>query len=310
MSDKLFKIKYKLLSLFYFCFHSLALYSQCDKDVSSQKTIFIYNGPGVSQASLKQIELAARRKFSGSYAVEKISPLQVISDQWEEKAALFIIPGGADIPYTQALNGTGNQKIKDYVEKGGSFLGICAGGYYASAFVDFAKDTPLEVQGDRELAFFPGSAKGPVLAPYDYLSESGARAAQVTWAVEEAFPKGERFTIFYNGGCYFVEAPAYKDVSILAFYDLEETLPAIIQCRIGQGTAILSGVHFEYDPLFLDASDVHLEKILPSLFQGNEQRELLLAHLFERLVSHQSKEEPASLKAIKPAKNRESVRAW
>ena len=277
-------MKHKTYVIF-FLSSLLCIYTHyCTAELPQRKTVFIYNGPGVSEESLEQVELAVRGKLSSSYAVEQITSMRVINDPWEERAALFILPGGADIPYAQALNGLGNEKIRNYVAKGGTFLGICAGGYYAGKFVDFAKDTPLEVQGERELAFFPGVVKGPVLAPYDYLSQSGARGAQLIWDAEEAFAKGELFTVFYNGGGYFVGASECPDISVLAFYDTERSLPAIIHCRVGCGTAILSGVHFEYNPFLLDSQDPYLEKILPAIFQGNERRECLLTHLLERLL--------------------------
>jgi biotin--protein ligase len=267
----------------FFSFVSLAPI-ECAAELPQQKTVFIYSGPGVSQESFKQVELAIKRMLSDSFTVEKIDLAQVLNDPWEERAALFVLPGGADIPYTQALNGLGNQKIRNYVTKGGAFLGICAGSYYAGRFVDFAKDTPLEVQGERELALFPGVVRGPVLAPYDYFSQSGARAAQLIWSAEEGFVKGELFTVFYNGGGYFVGASGCQDTSVLAFYDTQRSLPAIIQCQVGQGTVILSGVHFEYNPFLLDSQDPYLQKILPAIFRDNEHRELLLKHLLERLL--------------------------
>jgi glutamine amidotransferase-like uncharacterized protein len=268
-----------VLSLLFLTFYA------CQKvSVPQKKTVLIYNGPGVSQESLKHIWLAVREVLP-DYPVEYIGPSQVINDLWEEKAAVFILPGGADIPYTQELNGLGNQKIKNYVANGGAFLGICAGSYYAGAFVDFAKNTFLEVQGERELAFFPGIVKGPVLAQYDYLSQKGARAARLTWGASKGFKEGEKFTVFYNGGGYFVDAANFSNTSVLAYYDEEKKLPGIIQCRIGRGVAILSGAHVEYDPSLLDPNDVYLKTVIPLISEDNQHRKFLLKHLFERLLS-------------------------
>ena len=243
--------------------------------------MFIYNGPGVSQESLKQTA-AAVRKVLPNYLIQYIGPLRVINDSWEESAAFFILPGGADIPYTKELNGLGNQKIKSYVANGGAFLGICAGSYYAGAVVDFAKNTPLEVQGERELAFFPGIVKGPILAQYDYLSQKGARAAQLTWGASKGFEEGEQFTVFYNGGGYFEEVAKFSNTSVLAYYDEEKKFPAIIECRIGRGIVILSGVHFEYDPILLDSNDEYLKTVISLISEDDRHRELLLKHLVER----------------------------
>ena len=161
---------------------------------------------------------------------------------------MFVLPGGADIPYTKWLNGKGNEKIRTYVEKGGSFLGICAGSYYAGNFVEFALGTPLEVKGVRELAFFPGTVKGPILAPYDYETSSGVRAAKISWKGGAPFKTNSTFVVYYNGGGYFAEAAREEHTKILASYSLGNDFPAIIEIQVGKGKAILSGVHFEYDP--------------------------------------------------------------
>jgi biotin--protein ligase len=271
------------LSLSVFFFSS---YTLLQAELQEQRTVFVYEGPGVSHQSLKQIDLAVKKALP-DYFLTHIGPSEVINDPWEEKAAFFILPGGADIPYAKALNGRGNQKIKDYVVNGGAFLGICAGSYYAGGFVDFAKDTPLEVQGPRELAFFPGTVKGPALAEYDYLSNKGARAAQLTWSAPSTeFKKDQKFTVFYNGGGFFLEAADFPNTSILAYYDDGKgKRPGIIQCQVGKGMAILSGAHFEYDPALLDAEDPYLKNIIPLIVEGNQYRELLLKELFVRLLS-------------------------
>lgn len=238
-------------------------------------TVFIYAGPGVSENSFKQTEATMNYFLKPQYHVEPILPEQIINDDWENKAALLIIPGGADLPYVRELNGLGNQRIRAYVENGGSFLGLCAGGYYAGAFVDFAKNTDLEVQGERELAFFPGIVRGPVLAPFDYRTESGARAAKLYGVVNT--------TVYYNGGGYFVDALAKDNVQVLAWYDLEEKNAAIIECQVGLGKAILSGVHFEYDPNLLDRKDSYLSLLIPTLICQNDKRLELVSYILKKL---------------------------
>lgn len=39
----------------------------------------------------------------------------------------------------------------------------------------------LQVEGERELAFFPGLAKGGIYPGFDYTSESGSRAAPLSF---------------------------------------------------------------------------------------------------------------------------------
>lgn len=249
-----------------------------------KQVVFLYDGPGISQESLIQTERSMQKALP-TYQIKHITPLQVVSDSWEEEAALFILPGGADLPYVASLEGDGNRKIRDYVEGGGSFLGICAGSYYAGNFVDFALGTDMEVQGERKLSFFPGIVRGPILAPYDYLSNSGAVAAKLQWADSKGLQAGEEVAVFYNGGGYFVDASKHSQITTLAYYDEGYSLPAIIECSVGMGKAILSGPHFEYDPSTLDAKDCHLEKLLPELIKDNESRIALLEHLLSRLIN-------------------------
>lgn len=156
-----------------------------------------------------------------------------------KKVSLFIMPGGRDRPYHAALKGIGNAQIRAFVENGGTYLGICAGAYYGCKRVEFDRGYPLEVCEERELAFFPGTAVGPAYGKgtFAYDSEKGARVAKIGTA-------NGTFHSYYNGGCFF--EGDYSHVRILARYlDLPGTPPAIIECSIGKGKAILSGVHLE-----------------------------------------------------------------
>lgn len=249
----------------------------------SCNTVYIYAGPGASKTSLAQTFYAIEPFLKPHYRLAYIFPEQLINENWENDAALLIFPGGADIPYTIALNGVGNQKIRSYVENGGSFLGICAGSYYGGAFVEFAKNTPLEVLGERELSFFPGIVQGPILAPYDYLTESGARAAEIVWRDDKGFERNKTFKVYYNGGGHFKDASRTNCTTILANYSIGENFAAIVECQVGLGKAILSGVHFEYNPDFLDSNDEYLQQIIPFLKEENGARIELIKHLLHRL---------------------------
>lgn len=75
---------------------------------------------------------------------------------WCDEAALYVIGGGYDLGLIKALGPEGTNKIQQYVQQGGSYLGICSGAYFASNYIEFDKDGPLEVCGDRQLKFYPG----------------------------------------------------------------------------------------------------------------------------------------------------------
>ena len=229
-----------------------------------EKIIYIYKGPGVSKKSLPHFKKLFQKK-----TIHFLSCEEVLKGTWVNDAALFVMPGGADIPYTKKLNGLGNTIIKQYVENGGIYLGICAGAYYAAKNIAFSKGTESEVTGDRELSFFQGTIEGPTLAPYHLETFEGARAAYVEWNLD----RKTAFHSFYNGGGHFINPMQYPNTKVLAIYkDLPSQPVAAVECSVGKGKAILSGVHFEYDPSLLDDTDPYLKEIIPILKKYDSKR--------------------------------------
>ena len=159
--------------------------------------------------------------------------------------------------YCRTLNGEGNRRILQYVQRGGSYLGLCAGGYYGTARCEFeVGDKKMEVIGSRELAFFPGTCRGCAFSGFVYHSEKGARAVELK-VDKSAVAVGsipDVFRSYYNGGGVFVDAPKYKDkgVEVLASYserldvDSGEGAAAVVYCKSGEGAAILTGPHPEF----------------------------------------------------------------
>jgi glutamine amidotransferase-like uncharacterized protein len=80
--------------------------------------------------------------------------------------------------------------------------------------------------------------------------------------------------IFYNGGGYFEDAEKYSKTEIIATY--ENNLPAIIMVNYGYGKALLSGVHFEYNPHELNLNDENLQSIFSDLINDNKSRAKLI----------------------------------
>jgi biotin--protein ligase len=233
--------------------------------------VYIYNDQGVSQESLLHTITSLKQSLPASYLIKYINACEVIANHWSKDAALFIMPGGADLLYVKKLKGIGNLNIKNYVQAGGAYLGICAGAYYACGEVEFDKNGPLEVLGKRELAFFTEKAIGPILASYSYDEYSGARAANVQVKLNNI----NSLKVFYNGGCYFAKHYNNSETLVIAYYDNQ--LPAIISMDYGQGKVILSGVHIEYVPSLLDATNPYLVKIIPEL-NSYRSLQILLWH--------------------------------
>ncbi|MCP5470229.1 MAG: hypothetical protein H7A36_06995 [Chlamydiales bacterium] len=202
----------------------------------------IYLDEGVDAPLFKQVVKEVRRALPAGSVVRPADRTFFTSENWERGVDLIIIPGGRDVPYHDNLQGEANRRIRQFVLDGGRYLGICAGAYYGSSHVVFEEGGELEVVAPRELAFFPGRAVGPAYGKglFRYDSQQGVRSASLKWNEKVV-------NVYYNGGCLFEGADRHDNVEILAHYDdIEGNPPAIIECEVGKGKAILSGVHFEH----------------------------------------------------------------
>ena len=198
-----------------------------------------------------------RRLLSPNYAVLSVEGKAIVEEPWTGTCALLVFPGGADLGYCRTLNGEGNRRIIQYVERGGSYLGFCAGAYYGSKRCEFELgNKKLEVVGDRELGFYPGTCRGLAFPGFVYQSEAGTKAVELQVS-KTSLTKGSVpavFRSYYNGGGVFVDAPNFRNngVEVLASYtqqlkvDSGEGTAAVIYCKAGEGAAVLSAPHPEY----------------------------------------------------------------
>ena len=92
--------------------------------------VAIYAGEGVSKGDPAQVEacLAEAKGFK----VKTVSAKE-IRDGDLEKYDVLIHPGGSGSGQAKALSDEGRQRVRQFVERGGGFVGICAGAYLASA---------------------------------------------------------------------------------------------------------------------------------------------------------------------------------
>lgn len=242
----------------------------------SKNTIYLYQDEGAGALTFNLFEKALDSYLDHRYELKAILAHEVKKGSWVKNAALFILPGGRDIPYHQKLKGLGCDQIRSYVENGGSFLGVCAGAYFATQEVQFEKGTELEVHEHRELAFFQGISKGTLYPhkPFSYQGHDSAHAALICY-------KDQLIPVYYNGGCTFLEAKKDPKVEVLAtFEDLENQPAAIVLCPIKKGLAILSGVHIEMASSFTSSN----EKLYSSLKEKEPQREKLFDEIIQRLL--------------------------
>lgn len=193
---------------------------------------------------------------------------------------LFVMPGGASRYKTAKLNGAGNRAIKDYIENGGRYLGICGGAYMACETTIWAKDLPHEIITTNELNFFPGRATGPVEAfgKGDNYNQTDARVVTLDY-------DGISLSSLYLGGCSF-QPESDKGYEVLAtFSELPGKPAAIVSGVYGRGRWLLCSTHPEYDSEAVELVDFDVV--------GNEYEDFsrlpdgvdLSLDLFEKLLA-------------------------
>lgn len=275
--------------------------------------VLVYSGRGTTTESVKHTIESLRLHLSPHYAVVSVSEASLLNDPWMYKTSMLVMPGGADLPYCEALNGRGNARILQFVKQGGKFIGFCAGGYYAAARCEFEVGDPvMEVSGSRELKFFPGTARGCVYKGFLYESHDGSQAAKMA-VNTEAFADlpdvvvPETATVYYNGGGMFMDASKHKNTTILARYtgptDLaDEDMAAVIHCKVGKGDVLLSGTHPEFTPTLMKPAetDTHFKEVAAEIERGDSDRTKFLGACLARLGLKINNEANLSIPRLTP----------
>ena len=211
--------------------------------------ILIYNDEGVGEIGVYNLGTILK-KFHKE--IKYVDSTFILNEDLSPYRSL-IIPGGADLAYCKKLNGQGNTKIKEFVQQGGTYLGICAGAYYGCSDIDFTGEG-YSIIGERELSFFSGQAKGSLIELTNgvyYNEQSNSKSI-----VEITLPQNnnECFYSYYHGGPEFLGA---KPEEILATYPNKKV--AAVSGTYGKGYYILTSFHFEVEA---DTYDKYLEKEL------------------------------------------------
>ena len=191
--------------------------------------IAVLSWSGVWVKGLLQVEQLLREE---GWSYQRISP-KGLKEGLSPCCGLIIVPGGDAFSLKSELGQEGMEAIKDFVERGGSYLGICAGAYGVS------KEVVWMSQLYRNAVYlYDGRAEGPLdeLAPWPLSATVEINLKSNHPALP---PEASTIRVLYWGGPAFTGGKA----ELLATYALN-SLPAIIAGREG-GKWVLVGVHPE-----------------------------------------------------------------
>lgn len=198
--------------------------------------VAVYSGKGAYFRSIK----AAIRMFLWMGAEpQRIMPREIIDGKLKSFDILYMT-GGWAVPYIRDLKNGGTANIREFVRRGGAYIGTCAGAFFAADYIYW--------EGKRyeyPLDLFPGSARGPIaeLAPWPGFKLCRINLSRTPHAITKGEP--DSMMSLYYGAPWFEVPPGFK-ADILAYYDINNK-PAMLAYEIGQGRVFLTGVHTEFE---------------------------------------------------------------
>lgn len=200
----------------------------------ADKYALVYNGP-VSAEDCP--ESAAAIAQEAGIKVKYVSDVAELP-RWLQDAEVFIIGGTGDdlLPLVQAFTPTVTQALKDYLNNGGRYLGICGGGFMASTGWD---EDGKHIQA---LGIIPA---GTSVYKDDYVP----RVLPITWL-------GKTRPMYFKAGPYFQMAKSPEPVEIIANYG--DGSVAAFMSAYGKGKIAVIGPHPEARESWKDeAADGH-----------------------------------------------------
>lgn len=207
----------KLCALFILC--TLAS-TGCGGSSKLDKKVCVYAGTGAVLA--KDVEVALEKS---DLVYEEIDEASIKKGELKDYSVL-IVPGGYTKRCVTSLGKRGFERIRDFVESGGGYIGICAGAYMASKTV--------EVQGHPS---------GLNIIDVQNKRKAGRRIVSIT-IIEPEHPLvsgcKKELRIWYQNGPKIL---AGKDVEKIAVYDKNSA--AIVFGKKGKGKVILFSPHPE-----------------------------------------------------------------
>ncbi len=197
---------------------ALALTSLVAAHAQAKPLAYIYFGPGICDGC--QTDLADIIKDAG-FKILPVYPGQ-LTPEFLAKAALLAVPGG-DLEATvyNSLKTGEAENIKQFVENGGRYLGVCLGAYLAAP-----KRSSLP-----GIDVFSGFI-------YAHSRNTLARMENITWK-----DKKTRW-VYFQDGPEFEPAEGSK-TEVWANYD--DGSIAALQQALGKGKVGLMGPHLEAD---------------------------------------------------------------
>lgn len=197
----------------------------------NEQVALIYNGPVADRDGVKALKNAITYRKHKIIEFQSFSKLPALLG----KASILLVGGTEDdlSEITESITDNTKKAMKEFVARGGRYLGICGGAYLAS--MGWEEDTGFI------------KAFGLVgVSTEAYREDPDPMVISVRW-------KGKKRTIYYQYGPDFIPGNETVNLHPVAFYPDNEL--AAFWVNIGKGRVYLCGPHPEADESWLEEED-------------------------------------------------------
>ncbi|MCI5060647.1 MAG: BPL-N domain-containing protein, partial [Alphaproteobacteria bacterium] len=166
---------------------------------------------------------------------------------WEDETDILVVGGGSAGEFLEAVGeDQGAPRIKQFVEDGGTYLGICSAAYLGASMIKFRGAEMIKERPG--LGFFNGIARGGLDdlmgRSYTGKSDSATIIDLLHSDMQTTYPA------LYWGGPRFLLSEANKNIQPLSWYsapDTDESYLMSLKAQVGDkgGRAFLIGTHIE-----------------------------------------------------------------
>jgi glutamine amidotransferase-like uncharacterized protein len=180
--------------------------------------VLLFSGAGTSRNDVTAVEAILESSHLG-YATVNSSQLNRLTQSQFSRYRLLIVPGGNFVEMGNNLTASATANVRNAVNGGLSYFGICAGGFLAGHFP--APYMSFNLSSGVQFGFYSAESAGVRKAAVRITTAEGP-------ALDQYWEDGPQFTGWGQ------VAAKYPDGT-----------PAIVEGPFGDGWVILSGVHPE-----------------------------------------------------------------
>lgn len=207
---------------------------------SSGPQVFLYNGKGVWDTGYEHLKMFLS-EHNVSYQTVYASDL-LDGKLARVNPKTLIMPGGQSWEYIAELGDKGAANIKDFVQKGGGYIGICAGAFYATSHRQGGQAT-----GPYGIGLLNGTAyDGTALNTAPFI-EGMMDIPILKVPLNAGLQSLNKIVLFGGPSFRYNDAEiTSKNVQVLAQFQVVND-PSMVLFNYGKGKVYLSGPHLEIE---------------------------------------------------------------